>query len=191
MSRSLERRTSLCCTKDPDRRLRIGPRLIHGRRALIRSRDTREAVWCDTTGGLASTVEELPWIRNEAVLSCVVSDYPAVLFFAKSKRIAMKSHDVASHMVDDMMGVASDTRPPRIRLSPHSDIASKWAIGTDVITPYPDATQMVMVMEIAHETSGGSRTERLTLVAIPRWRSVRTSDRARCSQRRPAKPSAL
>jgi hypothetical protein len=103
--------------------------------------------WRGTTGGLAGTFGELFWIQNNGDFSCVVSGFPTIAFVKNGNRLVMKTDDVVGHVGNDQMGVAESRRPPRVRLTPHGGTASFWVFGTDVVTPCPNANQIVMSLK--------------------------------------------
>lgn len=100
-------------------------------------------VWRGTTGGLAGTFGDLFWIRNEGGLSCVVNGFATITFYKDGKQLVSKTQDVVGHAGNDQMGVGNG-RPPSVRLAPHGGVASFWVFGTDVQTPCPNASELVV-----------------------------------------------
>jgi len=104
--------------------------------------DELNVIWRGTTGGLAGTVGELFWIRNQGLSPCVVSGFPTITFYANGKKLPMQTSDVAGHFGNDMMGVASKKRLPTIRLLSNA-IASFWIFGNDVMSKCINASQIM------------------------------------------------
>lgn len=109
--------------------------------------DALTVSWRGTTGGLAGSFGDLFWIRNVGGFSCVISGYPTIAFYKNGKRVNLKSADYLGHMGNDEMGVANGRRPPTVRLAPNGGVASFWIFGTDVMTPCPNASQVVMSLK--------------------------------------------
>ena len=108
--------------------------------------DQLSVVWRGTTGGLAGTFGDLFWIRNEGASSCVISGFPSVAYFAKGKRLPMKTIDLDGHNGNDQMGVTPGRRIPSIRLLPKG-VASFWVFGNDVMSKCISADDMTVALK--------------------------------------------
>jgi hypothetical protein len=109
--------------------------------------DALTVIWRGTTGGLAGTFGDLFWIRNAGGFSCVISGYPTIVFYKSGKRVDLKATDYLGQMGNDQMGVTKGHRPPTVRLAPNGGVASFWVFGTDVMSPCPNPSQLVVSLK--------------------------------------------
>src|SRR5579863_1678830 len=120
-------------TNAPTSSLRCGP-------------DALSVIWRGTTGGLAGSFGDLFWIRNAGAFPCVISGYPTIAFYKNGRRVDLTGTDYLGHMGNDEMGIAKGGRPPTVRLEPNG-VASFWLFGTDVMTPCPNPSQLVVSLK--------------------------------------------